>query len=335
MRLLVSSDWHLSDDPRDAYRFRIIDGWMPALIKKHQPDALLYLGDICEAKDSHRAELVNDVVAVFHALSKLCPIVVLRGNHDWLSSPDNPFFGFLSRLPNIHWVSSPTPLDQIFGKRLSIKGIMLPHSANPERDWSNIDFKAYDWAFAHQTFANAASDSGFRLSGVSLSFFPKHLKVISGDVHSPQTLGPVTYVGSPYQIDYGDDFTGRVLLLADKQGLRSIPVDGPQKRLVEIKSLKELKRSFANVNEGDIVKVRVALTSEQQNEWAGIARELRALGADAGVVVHSLQPVITGSSRSMSQRKEPDTRSDEQLLKDYAAARGVDDKTLKTGLKLL
>lgn len=334
MKLLISSDWHMSDDPRDAYRFRIIDDWMPALIKKHQPDALLYLGDICEAKDEHSAELVNAVVRVFHELAKLCPIVVAQGNHDWLSSPDNPFFGFLSRLPNIHWVRSPTPLRSIFGKS-AINGIVLPHSANPERDWSDIDFKAYDWAFAHQTFVNAQSDSGFRLSGVSLSFFPKHLKIISGDVHSPQTLGPVTYVGSPFHVDFGDSFEPRALLLDDRTGLRSIPIEGAQKRLVEVKSLKELKRSFADVNEGDIVKVRVALTPEQQNEWADIARELRTLGADAGVVVHSLQPVITGNSRSMSQRREPDTRSDEQLLKDYAAARGVDDKTLKTGLKLL
>src|SRR5574337_515989 len=113
MPFLISSDWHLSDNPRDAYRFKIIRRVVPDFVRRHNVKALFNLGDLTESKDAHKAELVNDVVDLFYELAQLCPIYILRGNHDWLSSPDSPCFAFLKRIPNITWINTPTPVANI------------------------------------------------------------------------------------------------------------------------------------------------------------------------------------------------------------------------------
>lgn len=333
MSILISSDWHFSDAVSEGYRFKAIEHWVPRFIKEHEVKLLLFLGDVCEAKDEHRAELVNSVVDVFHRISELCPIVALQGNHDWFSSPENPYFGFLSRLEGIVWVAQPIDLRDL--SPLLSKGsraILLPHSADYRRDWDDIEFKAYDWAFAHQSFAGAATESGFVLpGGVPLSYFPSSLQIVSGDIHRPQSFQNLTYVGAPYPIDFGDAFEPRMLLLKDGK-LRSLPCPGPAKRLLDIKSLSELRK--ASLTKGDLVKVRVELSSEEASNWPEMLAEIRAWGEKAGVVVHLAKPVLKGHAQSMSLAKA-ETKSDAELLTEYGSARGVSSVILKAGLRLL
>jgi hypothetical protein len=337
MNLLISGDWHFSDAPIDAYRFSAIEKHVPALIKKHKIDCVLVLGDFTEAKSGHSAELVNRIVNLFHKLSELAPLVLLRGNHDWHSSPDNAFFAFLSRLEHVSWVGQPTLLSDVKNAPSpaleASRMILLPHTADYERDWGNLDLSEVDWAFCHQSFAGALSESGFKLpDGVPLSFFPSHLKIVSGDIHRPQHLGNLTYCGSPYSIDFGDNFEPRMLLLSGNK-LTSLPCPGPGKRLVEVASLAKL--GGVETTPGDILKVRVALSAEEAPKWAEIAAYVREWGAARKVYVHLVQPIMTSSRKSMTKAKGAPKKSDAELLKEYAAARAVGEDTLKAGLKFI
>ena len=60
MTALVTADLHLSEKPRDGYRFAAMER-IAELIEKHKPSTLLLLGDLTESKDYHPALLVNDV----------------------------------------------------------------------------------------------------------------------------------------------------------------------------------------------------------------------------------------------------------------------------------
>lgn len=345
MTILITSDIHLSANPRDAYRQKFM-AKLPTLARKHKAEAIFILGDYTEEKDAHSAELVNAVVSHIADLSTVCPVVLLKGNHDWLSSPDTPFFGFLRHLESVSWVSRPTPSGDLKNvpttvlKALGRGAIFLPATPNPDRDWAGIDFRKYDWAFAHQTFAGAEGDSGFKLSGTSLSIFsrqanPKKLTVVSGDVHRAQRFDNLIYVGSPYLVDFGDDFEPRVLLIDGKEGLKSISCEGPQKRLVVVRSVADL-RSVRGLNPGDILKVRVEVSPSQHAEWAEIAAQVREWGAKGRYEVHAVQPVVKANTKSMiTSRKDAPKRSDSELLADYAKHRGVDANTLKAGAQLL
>lgn len=340
MTILVTADVHLSANPRDAYRHEFMRK-LPALAKKHKTELILILGDFTEEKDAHTAELVNSVVDHFQALSQIAPVIALQGNHDWLSSPDNPYFAFLRHIDGVSWVGRPTPLSRLSNVPATVSkalgpAILLPHTPNPDREWEDIDFDGYDWAFCHQTFAGTSSDSGYKLSGVSLSLFPKQLKVVSGDIHTPQTLGNVTYVGSPFRIDYGDEFQPRILLIESGK-MRSLPVGGSQKRLIEVKSLAELKQDKVQLaGPNDILKVRLEICPNQHAEWPSLVAEVKAWGAKNGYIIDTVQPIVVGGQKSMmKERKNHTTQTDEQLLAEYAAARSVDEKTVKTGLGLL
>lgn len=340
MTILITADIHLSNNPRDAYRHNFMKK-LPAVAKRLKADLVLILGDFTEEKDRHQSELVNAVVDHIDALAQICPVVCLKGNHDWLSNADSPYFGFLARLEHVSWVSHPTPLANLNNvpvtalEALGRGAILLPHTANPDRDWTDLNLAKYNWAFTHQCYAGASSDSGFQLSGQSLSIFPKGLKVISGDIHTPQQVGPVTYVGSPYLVDFVESsIEPRMLLIDDKGGLESIPCEGPQKRLVEVKSIDGLKLVKCNV--GDILKVRVEISPEQHPEWNEIANAVREWGAKNKVEVHAVQPIIKLDNKRMTKaRKDAPKRSDAELLVEYAQHRSVDAQTLKAGEQLL
>ena len=339
MTVLVTADIHLSANVRDAYRHEFMKRF-PALAKKLGAELAIILGDLCEEKDSHPAELVNTLVDHLYALAAVCPVIVLQGNHDYLSSPDNPYFSFLRRIEGISWIGRPTPIRKLTNVPATLsrslgRAIFCPFSPNYERDWANIDFKGYDWMFAHQTFAGSLSDSGFKLEGIPLNYFPKNLQIISGDIHRPQTLGPLTYVGSPTLIDFGDSFEPRVLLIEDNSKIRSIPCTGPQKRLVEIKSIAELAKQN-QLTVGDILKVRLQIAPGQHAEWPELAAKVRAWGVDNGYLIHLVQPVVTALERGSAKAiKAKAIKSDEQLIQEYAKSRGLDERTEKTGLTLL
>lgn len=339
MRALITADWHLDNNPRDEYRWGFVEKTLPLLLKEEGVDLLAFLGDVTERKDEHPAQLVNRVVRAFKNITSICPIVCLQGNHDFLQS-SHPFFGFLHGIRTednqIYWVKTPTSLFDLdstlpFSVYLMKETLLLPFTHNPERDWEDIDFSRYKWAFAHQCFTGALSESGAELRGVPLSFFPKKLRIVAGDIHRPQTIGQLTYVGSPYTVDFGDDFDPRVLLWDGKE-LMSIAVDGPQKALVEAPSTKALLKT--KVSEGDIVKVRLEINS--YDEWPAAKEQVEKWAEKQGVVLHMAQPIIKSAvGSSVKAFKEREAMSDEELLKEYARKRDVNEAFLNTGLKLL
>src|SRR5258706_13941052 len=101
MSYLLVGDTHFSDRPKDAYRFGIFR-WIHEQQKKYQPAATFILGDVCDRKDNHSAALVNQITNELNRLEK--PIFILKGNHDY-TDPENPFFGFLSFMKGITFVS--------------------------------------------------------------------------------------------------------------------------------------------------------------------------------------------------------------------------------------
>ena len=58
--ILVIGDLHLTDQPKDAYRFGIFK-WIKKQIEKHQPEYTVILGDLTDKKDKHSAGLVNRI----------------------------------------------------------------------------------------------------------------------------------------------------------------------------------------------------------------------------------------------------------------------------------
>lgn len=292
---LITTDIHLVDSPSAEYRWELFP-WINEQIRKYDVRSLRILGDITDAKDNHPASLVNRIVAGLRALH--CDdIGILSGNHDWLLK-GHEFFQFLNFVPNIKFMTSVTEDHTVaFGEQC----IFLPFTKTPGQDWKDIDFAHYDYAFMHQTVRGALASNGQRMDGEGVPDMPVRRKVYSGDIHVPQDIGNVTYIGSPYHVHFGDDFEPRVLILERGGKERWITMPSPKRVVVKVSSLKALERY--DLIAGDQVKLRMQLGPEDRHAWSRIKREAGAILRDRGVLAHGIEMVLD-SKATVQARKD-------------------------------
>lgn len=326
MTTVATADLHVSVNPRDAYRWRFIEETLPALVEERRARRVLLLGDLTEQKDGHQAELVNRLVDAVARLGELAPVYVLKGNHDYVAE-DSPFFRFLGRVPRVQWINEPT--------ELHLRGLgsclFLPYTRSLE-DWVHF-MDSYDWFFCHQTFGGA--DLGTRKAEGSAPPFSNNAHVVSGDVHVPQKVGPVTYVGAPYTVDFGDSFKPRVLLLREGRAPQSVPVPGPQKRLVVLSGRDPLSGLAMRhpISAGDVVKVRVELPAGSETSRAEARARVRAWAGEIGVDLYATEVVAPRAAAPRADR-DRGRASDADLVRQYAKRMGRGKSTAAVGLRM-
>jgi hypothetical protein len=302
---LIVGDLHLTDNARDSHRFRIFD-WIARQQAKRETAATFLLGDITDSKDRHSATLVNKIVAGLVSLKP--PVYVLKGNHDY-SDPKNPFFKFLNHIEGINFIIEPTVIK-------AIKPIaLIPHF----RKQDEFDQAIQDCVdkpicgnvrgtpacfLVHQTFDGAIAESGVRLSGLSaahINFLKPRLGVYAGDVHRPQTQGPVTYVGCPYQVRFGDNFEPRSLWLDDKGRRKELRFNAPRKWSLTVRGPENVL-SHEELCEGDQVKLTIEVAREEAVEWKSIKQEVLAACKELKLEVYGVKlEVKTGRSHKRPQ----------------------------------
>ena len=143
-KTLITADLHFSSNPRDEYRFEIVDT-LRRLVRTHQAEALVILGDLTEAKEKHSAWLTNRITDSIVRLANECLVVILKGNHDYLSDPTTPFFRFLGHLENVWWINDPC---------VKFSPLYLPHTRNYREDWAGIDLST-ELIYTHNAFVGA------------------------------------------------------------------------------------------------------------------------------------------------------------------------------------
>lgn len=308
---LITTDIHLVDSPAAEYRWELFP-WINQKVKEFGVKSIRLLGDLTDAKDNHPASLVNRIVSSIQALHT-DDLMILSGNHDWLLK-GNEFFRFLNHLPNVDFITRPTE-DQALGYQDHI--IMLPFTKTPAKDWENIDWGHYDYAFMHQTISGARASNGQIMDGEGVPPMPVRKRVYSGDIHVPQTIGNCTYIGSPYHVHFGDDFSPRVLIL-DKGGRETwIQMPSPRRIVLRASGLQELKR--AELDEGDQVKLRMVLSAAEKHSWSRIKREATAILEGKGVVVHGVELEVDKEDQGLeiTSRRDREALSPEQLVRRF------------------
>lgn len=333
---LFVSDLHLTDKPRDDYRWALFS-WIIQLLNTI-PDSVPYLfilGDLTDAKDYHSASLVNCIVEALVDVKQktgLQEIIILRGNHDGVD-PAVPYFGFLNRIPGIRFVSEPDAM-LCHGDTI----LMLPHSRNPERDWVKIPMREADYILLHATVKGALGENACEIPGASTFQFPmevrKHCVILSGDVHVPQKVGRVEYVGAPYHIKFGDTFEPRAVLFLSGERQPDIPIPGMRKHLVvmtnpagEIFDLEKLPR-------GDQVKIRLRLSKEDYVNWEQYKKIAIGACKEYGLDLCGLE-LQKRERPTLKKQQVPAGASPEEVVRKFGARNKLDDATLETGIELL
>lgn len=293
--------------------------------------SLYILGDLTDSKDRHSADLVNKIVQNIWALSQVVPdIKILAGNHDWLLRGQE-YFRFLDKLDGgrVKFITEPYEDPDVKGP----SAFFLPYSKAPATEWQGLDFSHYDYLFLHQTVKGSVSSNGEKMEGEELPPL-NAAKVYSGDIHVPQVIGDVEYVGSPYHVHFGDAFTPRVILL-EKGGT---PVNLYFKTIsrvtVKVGSLRELQR--LKFRAGDQVKLRIELAEADKHEWARIRREALAYLRDQEVVVAGAELIVekTGA-RILNGPVEKPAYSPAEALTRYVESEELGGYALELAMKVI
>jgi len=324
--MIVTTDLHLTDRERDEYRWDFLR-WLTAKTSKSSEDTWI-LGDLTDAKDGHSSVLVNRIVRALVGLAACGgQVYVLKGNHDYTDEAE-PFFGFVDKIPGVHFVTEPQWIETDVGLVLA-----LPHTRQPVPVWDPILEEREsdpDLILCHQTFNGANAGGGFKLqAGISSTYFKEwklECPVLSGDIHVPQTLGGIEYVGTPYPVAFGDDHDCRVLGLwneGDGVEWASEPVETIQKLKLVIDDLDDLE----GIGPGDQVKVKLRLPRREFADWEQRRDEVVELVAHMGGHLHSIELEERKRKRRLVDAPRTsiarDTRTPRELLAQFCEARGL------------
>jgi hypothetical protein len=321
--MILTSDWHLDDNPANDYRWLVFDALKA---QRAQGEHTFYmLGDLCDKKDRHSAALVNrlvDAFVDFFSRGRGERMVILRGNHDD-ALKGKPFWNILNALElPITFIDEIT----LMGNRL-----FLPYSPDPATEWADIPYKGIKAVFIHQTLTGAKAEGAMHreMEGKpGIPLFPPGLKIYSGDIHLPQLVNwgsDVVYVGAPHLVRFGDEHETRLLR-----------IDEAAYDITEIIQLRTIHKTILSVSSmgdpawetpqpGDAVKVRFSLASDQIEQWPIIENQIKEWAVDKQVVLSSIEPII---EQVASTRDVPVADGFDQdpyaLLYAFAEAEGLD-----------
>lgn len=337
--MYLISDLHFTDKPEDSYRFEIFT-YIYHQFKKTGDKNLLVLGDLTDAKNHHSANLVNSIVRRFLDLREAgMEIFLLKGNHDYID-PDTPFFGFLDSFEYISWISDP--------RCILIEGrvcLFLPHTRSPRSDWESCSIvkkyrKTADLVFCHESVIGSVVSGGYEMQeGLSPAFFKRFRgKVYSGDIHNPQTIGRVNYVGTPYSIRFNDHYRGRVLrLLGDSQEILYPDIMG--RWTFDVESVDSLTDSvfYSQPSAGDQIKVRIRLSEAEQQDWDDVKKDIESFCSEQELVLSSLHmlgkeklPVRGKKNRKISKAAPP-----EKVVSKFSRHKGISKRRTREGKRIV
>jgi hypothetical protein len=118
-----------------------------------------------------------------------------------------------------------------------------------------------------------------------------------------------------------------VLLIPDQGVFQSIPVPGPQKRLIELQSG---RMDFAQYQKykDDMVKVRVHLTNKEREEWPTIRDNIKKWFSD--VVV---EPILERTA-PLPWEETATLKDDKELIREYGVQQKLSREAMDVGYGL-
>lgn len=277
MNSLIISDLHLTEKPDEDYRWNVFQSARNYL-KKEKIPLLFILGDLFHNKDRHPAELTNRLIDELVQCAEIADVNILLGNHDYLKI-DSPFLGFLQHIPNIKWVDKPQ-----FINFKEYKTLWLPHSRTPEIEWEpffNKDVEEIDIIFMHQSVIGCKVSNMFEMNhGLNLSWLTSRskAKIYSGDIHVPQDIGVLTYIGTPHPVAFGDTYQPRMLHIKnDIWKPNTIPLTTIKRVTLTANNFLDFKSKIIEqkIIEGDHVKVKVLLKTTELSNWSEIKNNIK------------------------------------------------------------
>lgn len=212
---------------------------------------VIIAGDLNDTKAIIRAEVVNSLIELIR--DARVRVYILVGNHDLINEKSSEHS--LNFLNLIHHVDVEPRIDF-----LSELGLwVIPYYSDSEKlkkDLSNIPIGST--VIMHQGFLGAQMGDYIQDKTSIDPEVVKDFTVISGHYHRHQTIGTVTYIGSPYTITFGEANDGpKGFLILNEDGTFTREILKLRKHVVYNWNLNDLSEPAKNHGPEDLVWIKI------------------------------------------------------------------------------
>ncbi len=244
-----------------------VDLFIEAIIKlaiQLKPNLIVILGDVLDTHERLHTIALNKALFFIDQMRKISPTMVLVGNHDMISNQQ-----FLT---TNHWMNSMkewdnvTVVDTTTQKTINNHLFTFVPYVYPGRFIEALDYcknwKESTTIFAHQEFYSCKMGAIISTEGDKWSLsFPQ---VVSGHIHSNQTINNVYYCGSSIQYAENDHNIIPVFTwpnnTSKKYELKEVDLNLPRKKIL-YKDISDIE----NINiERTQDKIKLSLTGNQE-----------------------------------------------------------------------
>lgn len=177
-----------------------------------ETDILMLTGDVFHSREFLNVMIGNKVLELFSRVTATFKrgVLVILGNHDVYYKRNNAVhtLKFIEKaFPNFAVFTEPHVLN-INGKH---KFLMLPwHDEVEELDKAITENESCDYLFCHMEIEGFKYNKAIRVDkGMMTERLNGFKRIYAGHLHHKQESGNVLYLGSPYQMDFGDMDTPR------------------------------------------------------------------------------------------------------------------------------
>lgn len=337
----IISDLHLTDSPYDEYKWAVFP-WAKEQIKKYNCNDFFILGDIFDKKDRHSSELVNRLVKELDSFPEDLFITVLVGNHDYLK-PEHPYIELLQAIKTVNVITEPSIVEN---------EIWLPHTKHPEEEWKDLDLINVDVIYMHQSvIGSIVSNYNEMKSGITPGYFKgTKAKIFSGDIHVPQDIAipkaqPLTYIGTPYPVAFGDTYKGRgIVLNLDTLDFKGVSMPTIQKLSVTINKSEDLNymKDHLNLEKDDQIKVTIELEPKDLSMWTEYKEDVKEWCEKQNIILRDIKlkrkETLSRLEKAAGKKLSKNTlhlQSPLQIFQDYCKKENLDKQIIEEGKDLL
>lgn len=325
---LLTGDWHITDSPLDLYRWDIFEP-LKQIIFQYSIDDLYILGDLSDRKDRHASKLINPLVDKFIELKDDTgvEITITAGNHD--APLTGPYFWDFLNHAGVKYVREPELKNDIY---------LLPFSPDPITDWQGLKLSHASAIFIHQTVEGAWVEGNRKISGMKyeMPILPRGIPVFSGDVHRPQQVGQIIYIGAPYPVRFSEDWKCRVLVVenGDFKNYKEVSIPHIKRGILDIKSASELNGQ--QFKTGDQVRIRVHLSKDKLSNWIDEETAINKWAKDHDIMLISLESILDDVIDINTHVQQGfELLKPEDVIDEFCRAQNVDEVTRDIGIEIL
>ncbi len=276
--MLIFSDLHLREDSEDVVFGEVLPGILAAAYEREEK-VIACLGDVLHFRNRVIVRLMNALRDELRGWVDLgMQVIILPGNHDQVDLEGR---NALEHLDDLHHVSVYTE------PRMDDHGLWIPYRKNHDHILSALNLaqgnKRHVLFMHHGVRGAWMNDHIQNTTGLSVEAFKYFRTVLCGHYHKRHQVGPVSYIGSPYQTKADESGQDKGYAIWDGTKLEYVTTHwGKRYHRFDLKPGQELDLSA--VAERDEVRVTTA---------AGIDPD--AIGkvlAMAGIARHTVTPAV-------------------------------------------